>query len=93
MIQTFRAKVLQRFWEKYDRRGLRPDWVVRIGYLLDALDHAARPEDLNLPGFGFHALVGNHKGRYALTVSRNWRITFEFVEGQAVQIDLEDYHG
>jgi len=48
---------------------------------------------MDLPGFGFHALTGNLKGRYAVTVSRNWRITFGWDKGDAIDIDLEDYHG
>lgn len=33
------------------------------------------------------------KTRSAVTVSRNWRITFSFDGEDAVEIDLEDYHG
>jgi toxin HigB-1 len=57
-----------------------------------ALDDASRPEDMNLPGFRFHALVGRDKGRYAVTASGNWRITFGWIEGDAIDVDLEDYH-
>ena len=52
----------------------------------------ARPEDMNLPGFRFHALVGRDRGRYAVSASGNWRITFNWIEGEAVDVDLEDYH-
>ncbi len=48
---------------------------------------------MNLPGFGFHALKGDQAGRFAVVVSRNWRITFSFGGDDAVEIDLEDYHG
>jgi len=44
-------------------------------------------------GTGFHALRGNLRGRYAMTVSRNWRMTFGWDGEDAVDIDLEDYHG
>ena len=70
-----------------------PDWVRKIGQLLRTLDVARRPGDLALPGTGFHALRGDLKGRYAMTVSRNWRITFGWDVEDAVDIDLEDYHG
>ena len=46
-----------------------------------------------IPGSGLHPLTGNQAGRYALTVSRNWRITFGWTDGNAVDVDLEDYHG
>jgi proteic killer suppression protein len=47
---------------------------------------------MNLPGFRFHALVGRDRGRYAVSASGNWRITFNWIEGEAVDVDLEDYH-
>ena len=57
-----------------------------------ALDDASRPEDMNLPGFRFHALVGRDKGRYAVSASGNWRVTFGWIEGDAIDVDREDYH-
>lgn len=93
MISHFRSKSLRKFWTQGRTQGLRPDWIGRIGRILDALDQAEVVSDLDLPGFGLHALTGDLKGRYALTVSRNWRITFAFESGSATHIDLEDYHG
>jgi len=51
-----------------------------------------KPEDMNLPGFRFHALKGKEKGRYAVDASGNWRITFAWLDGDAIDVDLEDYH-
>ena len=59
--------------------------------LVRALDDASRPDDMNLPGFRFHALIGRDKGRYAVSASGNWRITFGWIEGDAFDVDLEDY--
>ena len=47
---------------------------------------------MNLPGFRFHALVGRDKGRYAVNASENWRITFGWTKGDAIDVDLVDYH-
>jgi toxin HigB-1 len=66
--------------------------VRRIANILRALDDASLPEDMNLPGFRFHALVGRDKGRYSVSASGNWRITFGWPEGEAIDVDLEDYH-
>jgi proteic killer suppression protein len=60
--------------------------------ILDRLDEAARPDQMNAPGLGFHRLAGNMKGRYAVDVSANWRITFAWSGQDAVDVDLEDYH-
>ena len=50
------------------------------------------PEDMNLPGLGFHKLTGSSKGRFAVSVSANWRITFTWQEQDAIDVDFEDYH-
>jgi len=56
------------------------------------LDAAAKPEDMNIPGFRFHRLTGDRKDTYTVSVTGNWRITFRFDGENAVDVDLEDYH-
>ncbi len=92
MIRSFRAKGLQRFFATGDGRSLSVQNPRRIANILRALDDASQPEDMNLPGFRFHALSGRDKGRYAVDASGNWRITFAWTEGDATDVDLEDYH-
>jgi toxin HigB-1 len=75
-----------------DGRRLSVQNTKRIANILRALDDASQPDDMNLPGFRFHALVGRDKGRYAVDASGNWRITFGWTEGDAIDVDLEDYH-
>lgn len=93
MIRSIRHRGLQRFWTRGDASGLRPDWTAKIGRLMDALELARNPQDLAITGTGFHALRGNLKGRYAMTVSRNWRLTFGWDGEDVIEVDLEDYHG
>jgi proteic killer suppression protein len=59
---------------------------------LDALDQAGRPEDMNIPGFDFHALRGFDPIRYSVHVNGPWCITFSFDEGNATDVDFEQYH-
>jgi toxin HigB-1 len=92
MIRSFRDRALERFFATGDGRRLSVQNTKRIANILRSLDDASRPEDMNLPGFRFHALVGRDKGRYAVNASGNWRITFGWIEGDAVDVDLEDYH-
>jgi proteic killer suppression protein len=92
MILSFRSRALQRFRERDDATKLPPDRVKRISMILDRLDASTRPSDMNLAGLGFHALSRDKKGRYAVSVSANWRITFAWEEENAVQVDFEDYH-
>ncbi len=92
MILSFRSKPLKRFWERNDASKLPPDRIDRIVMILDRLEGSTKPEDLKLPGFQFHALSGTSKGRYAVSISANWRITFSWEGDNAADVDFEDYH-
>ena len=92
MIKSFRHKGLERFFVKDDARGIPSKSASRIERILDRLDASMRADDLNLPGYRFHALKGEMKGRFAVSVSGNLRITFEMEGEDAVHVDLEDYH-
>lgn len=59
---------------------------------LAALHTASTIEDVDLPGWRLHSLRGDLKGRWALMVDKNWRLTFEFSEGNVYLIGYEDYH-
>ena len=60
--------------------------------ILAALDSAHEIDDMDLPGFRLHPLKGKLKGIWSVTVSGNWRITFEFENGNAHIVNYEDYH-
>jgi proteic killer suppression protein len=92
MIRTFRHRGLERFFKKGDHRGILAKSEAKTERILDRLDTAVRPEDMNIPGYRFHGLTGNRAGTYAVTVTGNWRITFRFDGQDAVDVDLEDYH-
>jgi len=93
MIRSFRSKASSRYWTKGDERGLRPDWRSKVRIILSRLDAARVPGEMNLPGLRFHPLTGSLKGRFAVSVSPNWRLTFAWDGEDAVDVDLEDYHG
>ena len=93
MIASFRSRSLKRYWTKGDDSGIRADWRVKVRLILSRLDAADSPGAMNSPGLGFHRLTGDLVGRYAVTVSRNWRITFSWSGEDAMDVDLEDYHG
>jgi toxin HigB-1 len=92
MIESFRHKGLKRFYEDDDRKLLPPDMVERIRDILTALDAAESVEGLNRPSFRLHALKGELKGCWAVTVRANWRIIFRFTNGKASDVDFIDYH-
>ena len=94
MIKGFRSRKLERYWTKGDARGLPADHLKRLNLRLTALDHAASPSQMDVPGWHFHALTGDMQGRYAVRVTGNWRLTFAWVADgpDAIDVDYEDYH-
>ena len=92
MIRSFRSKALRRFAERGDASKLSFQNPDRIRRILARLDAAMKPDDMDLPGFRFHGLKGKDRGRYAVDASGNWRVTFGWLDGDAVDVDLEDYH-
>lgn len=92
VIKSFRNKALQRFFESGSARGLSVQDHKRVARILRALEAATKPEDMDLPGYRFHPLKGDRKGRYAVLVTGNWRITFGWDNEDATDVELEDYH-
>jgi proteic killer suppression protein len=92
VIRNFRHKGFDRFFTKSERRGIDARQSDRLRRILDRLNAVVRPEDMDLPGYQFHGLKSDRKGTYAVSVSGNWRITFRFQEGDAIDVNLEDYH-
>lgn len=92
MIRSFRHRGLERYFERSDHGGIPAQFTGRLERMLDRLDAATKPQDMNLPGYGFHQLKGKRRGTYAVTVTGNWRLTFRFENENAVDVDLEDYH-
>lgn len=89
---TCRHKGLKLLHLHGDRSKIRPDIVDKVQRVLSLLSVAELPEDVDLPGFGLHALRGNLKGFWSVTVSRNHRIIFRFDNKHVHDVDLVDYH-
>ena len=87
-----RHKGLRALHEQDDGRRLPPARVERIREILTVLDTAVRPGNLDLPGYRLHPLRGDRSGQWSVTVSGNLRIVFRFDAGEAIDVDLEDYH-
>ncbi len=92
MIKSFKHKGLQRFFETGSIAGIQADHQKRLRIQLAALDTAQVIDDMDIPGFRLHPLKGDRKGDWAVTVNKNWRLTFKFANGNASDIDYEDYH-
>lgn len=92
MIQSFRHKGLRRFYESGSVSGIQAKHAKRLRMLLSALDTAHTIGDMDVPGFRLHPLKGTEKERWSVWVNGNWRLTFEFRDGQAHVLDYQDYH-
>ena len=92
MIKHFQHKGLERFFRRGETKGIQAQHLRRIQRILDLLDDAADPQELNIPGMFLHSLKGDRKGQWAMTVSGNWRITFAFDGEDVIVVNLEDYH-
>jgi toxin HigB-1 len=92
MISSFRHKGLKEFFESGKKRGIPPELAARIARRLDVLEAAQQIRDINAHGFSLHKLKGERQNEWAISVSGNWRITFRYVNCEAAEINLEDYH-
>lgn len=91
-IKGFRHKGLERFFATGSKRGIQAKHEDRLRLILGSLNAATAARDMNLPGLGLHELQGSRKGTWAVKVSGNWRVTFEFADKDANNVDYEDYH-
>jgi len=92
MIKSFKHKGLENFFYAGTKKGIRPEHAVKLERILDRLNAANDLKDMNYPGSNLHELSGDLKGQYSVRVSGNWRVIFEFVNGDAYIVDYDDYH-
>jgi proteic killer suppression protein len=92
MIESIRHKGLRQLFEDDNPKGVNAEHVRKIRQILGALHAAQTIDAMRLPTFGLHALKGDLKGYWAVTVRANWRVIFRFEDGKALDVDLVDYH-
>jgi proteic killer suppression protein len=92
-IHSVHHKGLKRLLEDNDDRGIRRDLVGRVRNVLTVLIAAEDMDGVRgPPGWRIHPLSGDRAGTWSISVSGNWRITFDIEQGKIVNLDLEDYH-
>lgn len=92
VIRSFRHAGLEKFFLTGSMAGIQPKHATRLQEQLALLNVAKRPEQMNVPGWHFHALKGGLKGHWSVRVSGNWRMTFAFEGEDAILVDYCDYH-
>jgi proteic killer suppression protein len=88
----FKNKRLQDFYLTGNKAGIIPSQAKRLKRVLERLDSSFKPSDMKLPGYDWHERHGQEKGTYSVSVSGNWRITYEFKDDHAVNVDYKDDH-
>jgi proteic killer suppression protein len=91
VVRSFRHAGLRELFETGNSRRVRPDLQRRVLVRLKVLDEATVPSDLSIPGFNFHRLRGRPV-RYSVHVNGPWCLTFEWEDGDAVRVNIEQYH-
>jgi toxin HigB-1 len=92
MIKTWKHKGLKLFFQTGSKAGIMPIHEKRLKVILQRLNASVAPEDMDTPGMDFHALIGNLKNNYSVTVSGNWRVIFKFEGKDAIAVNYLDYH-
>ena len=92
MIRRFRHKGVERFFQSGDTRGINAQQAARLRRLLTTLNTSTGLAGMNLPGYRLHRLTGDRQRQWAVSVSGNWRLVFEFEGEDATEVDLVDYH-
>lgn len=92
MIKSFKHKGLKKFFETGSTVGINAKHAEKIAYRLMVLDNAKQIEGVDIAGFNLHSLKGDRQGVWSITVTGNWRITFEFIDDDVHIVNFEDYH-
>jgi len=93
VIKTFADRHTRELYETGKSKRLPSDIWKREKRRLEYLDIAKRLDDLKaLPSNRFHALERERKGQCAIAVNLQWRICFRFVDCDAYDVEITDYH-
>ena len=92
MIKSFKHKGLEKFYESGSTKGIQANHAKKLRMQLAALDTAQSIDDMDIPGYRLHQLTGDRRGIWTITVNANWRLTFEFKEGNIYILNYENYH-
>ncbi|MEO0647665.1 MAG: type II toxin-antitoxin system RelE/ParE family toxin [Cyanobacteria bacterium J06650_10] len=92
MIISIRHKGLLKFFETGSTVGIQSKHAELLEDRLAALNTTQSIDDMSIPGYRLHPLKDKMKGRWSIKVSGNWRLTFEFRQGDVHVLDYEDYH-
>ena len=93
MIRSFADRQTKELYETGRSKKLPPELLKRALRKLDYIENAEMISDLKTPpGNRLHELTGDRSGQFSISVNDRWRICFRFVDGDAFDVELTDYH-
>ncbi|WP_372628241.1 type II toxin-antitoxin system RelE/ParE family toxin [Arsukibacterium sp.] len=93
MIKTFADKRTFELYTSGKAKRFPPDLARRAARKLEYLNLVQCFDDLKVPpGNRLHALSGDRSGQHAISVNDQWRICFRFIDGDAYDVEICDYH-
>ncbi len=92
MIKSFAHKGLEIYHHTSSRKGIQANHAQKLADVLDRLEASDDVRDVKYPGSDLHQLKCKMKGKWAVKISGNWRVVFDFTEGDAYNVDYTDYH-
>jgi proteic killer suppression protein len=93
MIKSFADKATRELYTNGTCRRIPPDLARRARRRLEYIDHASRIGDLQVPPSNrLHSLGGDRQGQYAISINDQWRIVFKWIDGDAYDVEIADYH-
>ena len=92
MIVSFKHKGLKKFFETGNTKGIQTYHANKLRIVLAAINTAVIIEDMNLPQLRLHQLKGDRSETWSVSINGQWRVTFQFYNGDAFILNYEDYH-
>ncbi len=86
-LHIFKNGGLENYFYTGTKKGTQAKHAQKLADILDRLEASGNVRDMKYPGSDLHKLKGNMKGKWAVKVSGNWRIVFDFKDGDAYNVD------
>jgi proteic killer suppression protein len=93
MIKTFADKHTHDLFVTGKSKQFQSDILKRTLRRLEYIDLATCLDDLKVPPSNrLHALKDDRAGQFAISINNQWRICFTFIDGEAYDVEITDYH-
>jgi proteic killer suppression protein len=93
VIRSFASKETEKIFNRQRSRKLPPNIQQIALRKLRMLNRGVTLNDLRVPPANrLEKLSGNRKGQHSIRINQQWRVCFEWREGDAYDVEIVDYH-